>query len=826
MSGNPGPLLRRRLLRSLWHIKLRLGVLLLLIIIAGFTSLSMAEFTRNADRVYEDFYAETNLADVVVETGGWPVPRENLTAACDAATAAHVGTSLAVTRCETRLVLEGQYRNPHPEVEKWVRATLYGHEAGEGAVSGLWLTEGRMAAGPGEVVADAHMADDEKMETGIGDRLTVRVAGVELNLTVVGLANSPHHLYFLGNEQALMPLDGTYAVLYLDIATLTNATGLSVDARNQLLIDLQGTPAYDLQDTKEDEGAALRPLKGGFLDATLAQNLTNVQVFDRGGIYSVEVLRQDLEGSKKSTPFITVLASVINGFVLAISLDRLVRSQTREIGVLRALGLSGREIRNNYLLVPLGLGVVGATLSLPLGLLGANAWTNWYFGMLGVPVVETSHYPDLILGVWLAIVLITLLFGLRPALRAARLMPLEIMHDRPAGRPARRLGRLTARLPVTVGLGVRSSFRRPGRLGLTVAGLGVSMVVVGGSLLLMVSMLDYIHDGLDEAEAWDAQVIFMPQQESNLTNYSMALAEQEPELRNWTLAHAGEIEAEWALTVPGNASGDDRMFAVWGLDRFSEDGISMHVSRLTQGRLPRANQTLAEVVIDTGMAALLEWEPGDTVAVFIAGHPVEVRVVGVSKELGRSLWLHRGDLTAIMGVELVNVLFLRGDFAPGDLPDLEGLALVTYHYDMVEAFDTALEKYSGMIYIFIGVGAIIAVVVLVNTLVINLAERDSELATLRVLGASLRRLTGVLAVEHAIIGLLGGIIGAIAAMFAASLMVGLFTTWAFHFVLETQWSYVIALGLFVLIAALLTTFLGTWRIKRMDLLKKVQEFSR
>lgn len=826
MSGNPGPLLRRRLLRSLWHIKLRVGVLLLLIIIAGFTSLSMAEFSRNGDRVYEDFYTETNLADVVVETGGWPVPRENLTTACDTVVASHVGTSLAVTRCETRLVLEGQYHNPHPEVDKWVRATLYGHEAGKGAVSGIWLTEGRMAAGPGEVVADAHMADDEKMETKIGDRLTLRVAGVELNLTVVGLANSPHHLYFLGNEQSLMPQEGAYAVLYLDIATLTNATGLAVNARNQLLIDLHGTPAYDLQDTQEDEGAALRPLKGELLSATLAQNLTNVQVFDRGGIYSVEILRQDLEGSKEMTPFITILASVINGFVLAISLDRLVRSQTREIGVLRALGLSGREIRNNYLLVPLGLGVVGATLSLPLGLWGANAWTHWYFDFIGVPVVGTNHYPDLVLGVWLAVVLITLLFGLRPALRAARLMPLEVMHERSAGRPARWLTRLTARLPVTVGLGVRSSFRRPGRLGLTVMGLGVSMMVVGGSMLMMASMLAYIHEGLDEAEAWDAQVIFTPQQEGDLANYSAALAEQEPELRNWTLAHAGEIEAEWALTVPGNASGDDRMFAVWGLDRFSQNGASMHVSRLTEGRLPRANQTPAEVVIDVGMAALLEWEPGDTVAVVIAGHAVEVRVVGVSKELGRSLWLHRSDLTKIMGVELVNVLFLRGDIAPGDLPDLEGLALVTYHDEMVEAFDAAMEKNIGGIYVFIGIGAIIAVVVLVNTLVINLAERDAELATLRVLGASLRRLTGVLVVEHALIGLLGGIVGAMAAMLTASMLTGIYQTWAFHFVLETQWSYVIALALFVLAAALLTTFLGTWRIKRMNLLQKVQDFSR
>ena len=54
-------------------------------------------------------------------------------------------------------------------------------------------------------------------------------------------------------------------------------------------------------------------------------------VNDRSGISSVEFLRQDLEGSKKSTPIIIAVLLGVAGFVIAISLDRLVKSQQRKL---------------------------------------------------------------------------------------------------------------------------------------------------------------------------------------------------------------------------------------------------------------------------------------------------------------------------------------------------------------------------------------------------------------------------------------------------------------------------------------------------------------
>jgi len=61
-------LLLRRMLRSLGRIRFRTGVMLLLIVITTLTGVMMAEFSRNGDTVYEEFYGETNLADLVVST--------------------------------------------------------------------------------------------------------------------------------------------------------------------------------------------------------------------------------------------------------------------------------------------------------------------------------------------------------------------------------------------------------------------------------------------------------------------------------------------------------------------------------------------------------------------------------------------------------------------------------------------------------------------------------------------------------------------------------------------------------------------------------------
>ena len=145
--------------------------------------------------------------------------------------------------------------------------------------------------------------------------------------------------------------------------------------------------------------------------------------------------------------------------------------------------------------------------------------------------------------------------------------------------------------------------------------------------------------------------------------------------------------------------------------------------------------------------------------------------------------------------------------------------------DVVEGFTDLMNKQSQMLDLFIFIGVAIAAAVLLNTLLMNLAERDSDLATLRVLGASRRRLGLMLLGEHIAIGLVGGILGAIMAIYGAVAFAKAFSQWAFYFVIEVD-PYV-ASGLVAVVVAISVaiTPIGIWRIHRMDLVDMAKGFS-
>ena len=107
----------------------------------------------------------------------------------------------------------------------------------------------------------------------------------------------------------------------------------------------------------------------------------------------------------------------------------------------------------------------------------------------------------------------------------------------------------------------------------------------------------------------------------------------------------------------------------------------------------------------------------------------------------------------------------------------------------------------------------------------NLAERDTELATLRVLGASNNRLGLMLFGEHLGIGLIGGVLGCIFSVLGTKLMIGSFVTWTTYFTVTASNSSIFTLiGIVVFISISLTPF-GMWRIKKMDLVEKVKDLS-
>ena len=136
-----------------------------------------------------------------------------------------------------------------------------------------------------------------------------------------------------------------------------------------------------------------------------------------------------------------------------------------------------------------------------------------------------------------------------------------------------------------------------------------------------------------------------------------------------------------------------------------------------------------------------------------------------------------------------------------------------------------MEQQEGIFLAIQGLGILIAVAVLFNTLVMNLAERDTELATLRVLGASNNRLGLMLFGEHLGIGLIGGVLGCVFSILGTKLMMSTFVSWTAYFtVAPSNDSIFILIGIVVFISISMTPF-GMWRIKKMDLVEKVKDLS-
>ena len=111
------------------------------------------------------------------------------------------------------------------------------------------------------------------------------------------------------------------------------------------------------------------------------------------------------------------------------------------------------------------------------------------------------------------------------------------------------------------------------------------------------------------------------------------------------------------------------------------------------------------------------------------------------------------------------------------------------------------------------------------TMIINLSERDVEIATLRVLGAPINRLGWMMFGEHLAIGLIGGILGFLFTLVGTQAMISSVVQWSFFMTVSADPVVAMELiGIVVFISVILTPY-GMWRIRKMDLVEKVKDLS-
>ncbi|MCM2390238.1 ABC transporter permease [Streptomyces albipurpureus] len=338
-----------------------------------------------------------------------------------------------------------------------------GASGGAPTIAGNWtrnelrsmeISSGNAPRGPTEVMVDAETADKQNLS--IGDEVRTISAVGDFTTKIVGIAS-----FKVTNPGA--------AVFFFDTPTsqrhLLGKEGLFTN------ITAEAADGVSNDQLKKDVGAAL------------------------GGGYEILTAKQSAdEGRKDVGEFLNVMkyamlgfagiAFLVGIFLIVNTFSMLVAQRTREIGLMRAIGSSRKQVNRSVLIEALFLGIVGSIAGVAAGV-GIAIGLMELMGSMGMNLSTddlTVKATTPIVGVALGVI-VTILAAYVPARRAGRVSPMAALRD--AGNPGdRKSGWIRAAIGlVLTGAGAASLYATTqadkASDGSMVLGIGVVLSLLG-----------------------------------------------------------------------------------------------------------------------------------------------------------------------------------------------------------------------------------------------------------------------------------------------------------------------------------------------------------
>ena len=809
-------LLNKRLARSLWRTKIRLLAVVLMVSVGVFAGITFGGYSHNVEGMYETLQADdergANLADLWIDNRSATWSPEQVTTFCNALESSWMSDIAALDSCEGRTIAQGTMFHTN-ETGTHIINSLWHGIPDDANADRVWMpdghAEGRVASSADEIVIDAHVV--EALDLSLDDTVTISAGSASLEFTIVGIGYHPLHVFMAPEGSLFPPEAGQYVVGYVSDSGMARLTNSSLGSANTLLLDVEGSPAFDLPDTEAYEGDEIDEVKSLVIDAMEVAALDG-RLRDRGQNEPVEIMRQDLESAKRSSVPFTVMIAAIASITIVLSLQRLVQSQAKEIAVLRTLGVNRVSLMTGYLIAPLVIGAVGCGLGALIGPWGVNGMLDFYEGIVGLPITEREVPLSLYTSIMVPTMLVVFLSGAFPAWKSSRLDPLEVL----SGQNQMRVGsnllrRLTSWMPTTLGLSIRSSVRKPVRLMMTFLAVGISLMLFGSVQMMSAGLQDTIVGGLEDQQSWDAQVYITEGGDADVIAWAEARgASYEPLI-------------EMPLGSVQDADGLERVFTLVGFDSYESGMRSVNV---IEGEQPQPQNGVDQVMLDEGAMTFLGWSIGEEHTVLLNGAEHDVSVVGVTRgELARTMYFLREDLGQALGVNATSMYLALPEGVEVDASLAEMSMGVVERQAIIDGMKSLIDQQTQIFQAMMYLGLMFTIAVMFNTMIMNVAERDVELATLRVLGASTKSLGLMLLFESLLIGIIGGLVGVAFAYGGAVGLAASFSSWQFYVAIVIVPSVAYQLMAGVVVIAVAMTPIGIWRLRRMDLVEKVKDLS-
>jgi len=465
---------------------------------------------------------------------------------------------------------------------------------------------------------------------------------------------------------------------------------------------------------------------------------------------------------------VMAIASLGLSVMLVINtINALIAQQIPQIGIMKAIGSTRRQITTMYLSAIFVYGFLSLVIAVPIGAYAGNALAQWMLYLLNVPVTPFEILPNVFLLQVLVGLLTPLLAGLYPVLQGVAIPAARAISQTGLGRGRyglRLIDRLISGIrgiPVMAALSLRNTFRRPGRVILTLLTLTVS-----GAFFIMVYSTQYSFektiDTIFEGFGYEVQINFEQYQRIDEV---IPLIEARPNVKNaemWVFRTAN-------TKIPGT-SGPGSEYEVFVRGVPSESPIFK--PELTAGRTLDPNDKQA-ILLNQKLAKKMGVDVGDKIIIDLPDvGETTWTIVGLVFDLnGRdqntafanidtlSRALHNVDKSAVAMVQGTDQSLATQQAIEADLLnyfDSKGMK-IGYSAVATEDRNNASAQFSILTQLLLMMTILMAIVGsmgLSGTLSINVIERRREIGVMRAVGASSRDVGFVFTGESLMLGLI------------------------------------------------------------------------
>jgi putative ABC transport system permease protein len=765
--------LRRRLPQAAAiGVTVMLGVLLYVVSYDSF---------RNVQASYDRTYARTHFADLTV-TGGDPDT-----------VAAAVAESGGVERVETRTQVD------QPMM---IGATkLVGRVVGMPPASGTEINEIDVVAGrlpdparDDQVVVERHTAHTFGLAP--GSHVQVFDGTRWHQVTIAGVAQSPEYLWPARNRQDVLGDPHAFAVMFAPERLARTLSGRITP--NQTLVEMTDAA------TQSDRDRVTR----------LVRSAGAVDIEDRGDQPSNAALHENFNGFRVMAigfPALFLTAAAIAEYVL---ITRVIHTERPIVGTLVALGARRGAVIRHYVWYGAVVATIGALAGILAGTVATSVYTKVYASLLSLPDTVIEHrIPTAVIGFALGLAT-GVIGGLAPAIGAARTAPAEAMrgdvHPVRTG-PLVRLSTRWTLLPVAARMALRSLTRSRRRTAATMVGGVLALVLILASAGMLTSVRAMLAIEFGDVQRQDATVLVAP-------------AANDVGAQLQSIPGVAVVESATIARVTVAANGHVYPTTLTGL----EPATVMHGFRTAGG----TGRTLPAdgVLAGAALADKLGLRIGDEMTVIPAtASSRQVRLAGlVDEPLGTALYATNAVARSIANAKPDAYLLRFGNDVDRDRVRNAATGLTgVISYTDTHAVENQLDSFLVIFWVFAGamlvLGALLAFTVIYVTMTVNLAERTSELATLRAAGAPVRRLTAALAIENIAATLLAVPLGLAAGVAAGWLFLRSFNNDLFSLHLSIGPTALILASVAVTAAAAFSQLPAARLIRRIDVARVIRE---